>query len=216
MLYRLYWDLIQVTAFLHTKPYQHNPRHSTGVATRCWRWGRLRRPCCWRCRLPLATLLDTAAASLWSVCTASGQKIQQHYKIQKKEPARNFFRKCILSQDANLWTLNFSWRSAGLVKLSTLSLLKNLRQIPLQAGIYPLAVNEFKLSRFCLPCCKDQSYYYSNLPFPFHPSGGHCGKVINFCVGDFKSLMPFCVWRKKSICSFWSRAYLCFSHFLSL
>lgn len=29
------------------------------------------------------------------------------------------------------------------------------------------------------------------ITFPFHPSGDHCGKVINFCVGNFKSSMPF-------------------------
>lgn len=145
-----------------------------------------------------------------------GQKMQQHFKSRKKRTGQKLFRKCLSPQYANLLSLNVSWRSTRLLKLSTLKLLKLLKQWELQAGMYLLAVNWFKLSRFCLLCYEDQSYYYSNLSFQFHPSGGHCGKVINFCAGDFKSFMPFCVCRKKSICSFSSWAYLCFSHFLSL
>lgn len=188
----------------------------TGVAVRCWKWGQLQSYCCWRCRLLLATLLYTTAALPWPVAMQMDQKMQQHLKTQEKKASQEFVRKCLLVHHANSLTRNFSGNSTRLLKLSAQKLSTFFEQWELQAGTYPLAVNWFKLSRFCLPCCKDQSYYYLNLSVPFHPSCSHCRKVINFCVGDFKSLMPFCVCRKKSIYSFWSWAYLCFSHFLSL
>lgn len=121
----------------------------TGVAVRCWKWGQLQSYCCWRCRLLLATLLYTTAAMPWPVAMQMDQKMQQHLKTQEKKASQEFVRKCLLVHHANSLTRNFSGNSTRLLKLSAQKLSTFFEQWELQAGTYPLAVNWFKLSRFC-------------------------------------------------------------------